>query len=412
MRRRVVVTGIGVITSLGIGCDDFWKAIKAGKNGISTITKFDTSDISTKVGATVENFDPEVYLDKKESKRMDRFTQFALVAAKLAMENSGLKTDKIDKTKMGVIVSAGIGGIETLEQQHTVLMEKGPKRVSPFFIPMMIPNMASGRISIEVGAKGFVSCPITACASGNSAIGDSFKVIQRGDADIMITGGSEAAITPLAFAGFSTMKAMSPNEDPNKACRPFDLNRDGFVMGEGAGILIIEELEHAKSRGANIISEIVGYGCTSDAFHITAPAPGGEGAIRCMKMAVEDAGIETCDIDYINAHGTSTPHNDKSESAAIKSFFQDHSRKLAVSSTKSMTGHLLGAAGGIEAIITSMALKDGFIPPTINYFTPDPECDLDYVPNIGRKADINYAISNAFGFGGQNVSIAFKKYNA
>lgn len=412
MRRRVVVTGVGVISSLGIGCDKFWEAIKNGENGISTITKFDTTDISTKVGAVVENFDPEAYLDKKESKRMDRFTQFALSAAKIAMENSGLEIENIDKTKMGVIVSSGIGGIETLEQQHTVLMEKGAKRVSPFFIPMMIPNMASGRISIELGAKGFIGCSVSACASGNSAIGDAYKVIQRGDANIMITGGAEAAITPLSFAGFSTMKAMSANEDPNKACRPFDLNRDGFVMGEGAGIIIIEELEHAKSRGAKIYAEIIGYGCTSDAYHITAPAPGGEGAERCMNMAVEDAGIKISDIDYINAHGTSTPYNDKNESAAIKSLFGEHSKKLAVSSTKSMTGHLLGAAGGVEAIITSMALKDGFIPPTINYCAPDPECDLDYVPNIGRKADIRYAISNAFGFGGQNVSIAFKKYDS
>ncbi|HHV59899.1 MAG TPA: beta-ketoacyl-ACP synthase II [Clostridiaceae bacterium] len=412
MNRRVVVTGTGVISSLGIGTDNFWEAIKQGKNGISVITKFDTADFTTKVGATVDNFNPEDFLSKKEAKRMDRFTQFALVSAKLAIENSCLDLDSVDKNRMGVIVSSGIGGIETLEAQHQTLMDKGAKWVSPFFIPMMIPNMASGQISIEFGAKGFIGCSISACASGNSAIGDAFKVIQRGDADIMITGGAEASITPLSFAGFCSMKAMSTNENPDEACRPFDLERDGFVMGEGAGILILEELEHALKRGANIISEIMGYGCTSDAYHITAPAPGGEGALRCMQLAIKDAGINLEDIEYINAHGTSTPHNDKNETAAIKSLFGEHAYKIAVSSTKSMTGHLLGAAGGVEAVITSLALKEGFLPATINYRKPDPECDLDYVPNVGRSKEIKCAISNSFGFGGQNVSIVFKRFEA
>jgi len=410
MKKRVVITGMGVISSLGNSTEEFWNSIKEGKNGISKVTKFDVSQMSTKVAAEVNNFEPTDYIDKKEAKRMDRYTQFAMVAAKMAVESSGLDLQKIDQNRFGVIVGSGIGGIETLEAQHEVYLNKGPKRVSPFFIPMMISNMAVGRIAIEYGAKGFNECVITACATSTNAIGDAFKVIQRGDADIMITGGAEASITPLSFAGFCNMGAMSSVEDPIIACKPFDAERDGFIMGEGAGILIIENLEHALNRGANIIAEIVGYGSTNDAFHITAPAEGGEGGARCMQMAINDGGIKPEEVDYINAHGTSTPHNDKNETAAIKKVFGDYADKLAVSSTKSMTGHLLGAAGAIETIATAIAMKEGFLPPTINYKNPDPECDLDYVPNIGRKANINIALSNSLGFGGHNATIALKKY--
>lgn len=410
MKRRVVITGAGVIHSLGCGADKFWDSIKEGKSGISCVTKFDTVNFDTKVGAEIKDFEPTEYIDKKEAKRMDTFTQYAMAAAKMAIENSKLKLEEEDPFRAGVIVGSGIGGIETLEDQHSTLMTKGPGRVSPFFIPMMIANMASGRIAIEYGLQGFNECVITACATSNNAIGDAFKVIQRGDADIMITGGAEAAITPLAYAGFCSSKAMTTNPDPATACRPFDADRDGFIMGEGAGVLIIEELDHALKRGASIIAEIVGYGCTCDAHHITAPHPEGIGGINCMKMAIADAGIKPEDIGYINAHGTSTPLNDPGETAVIKKVFGDYAYKLAVSSTKSMTGHLLGAAGAVEAIISAMALKEGFLPPTINYKTPDPECDLDYVPNKGRKAEISYALSNALGFGGHNAAIVLKKY--
>ncbi len=410
MKRRVVITGAGVIHSLGCGADKFWDSIKEGKSGISCVTKFDTANFDTKVGAEIKDFEPTEYIDKKEAKRMDTFTQYAMAAAKMAIENSKLKLEEEDPFRAGVIVGSGIGGIETLEDQHSTLMNKGPGRVSPFFIPMMIANMASGRIAIEYGLQGFNECVITACATSNNAIGDAFKVIQRGDADIMVTGGAEAAITPLAYAGFCSSKAMTTNPDPATACRPFDADRDGFIMGEGAGILVIEELEHAIKRGASIIAEIVGYGCTCDAHHITAPHPEGIGGINCMKTAIADAGIKPEDIGYINAHGTSTPLNDPGETTVIKKVFGDHAYKLAVSSTKSMTGHLLGAAGAVEAIISAMALKEGFLPPTINYKTPDPECDLDYVPNKGRKAEINYALSNALGFGGHNAAIVLKKY--
>jgi len=410
MKRRVVITGMGVVSSLGIGVDNFWNSIKEGKNGISSVTKIDVSNMNCKVAAEIKEFDATQFIDKKEAKRMDRYSQYAMAAAKMAVDSSGLDLEKIDKYRFGVIVGSGIGGIETFEDQFKVFLEKGPGRVSPFFIPMMIANMASGLLAMQFGAKGFNECVVTACATSTNAIGDAFKVIQRGDADIMITGGSEASITPVSFAGFCSMKAMSTNEDPSCACRPFDADRDGFVMGEGSGILILEELEHAKARGANIIAEIVGYGCTNDAYHMTAPAPEGEGGARCMRMAINDAGIRPEDIQYINAHGTSTEYNDKFETAAIKSVFGEHARKLAVSSTKSMTGHLLGAAGAIEAIITALSIKEGFLPPTINYKTPDPECDLDYVPNEGRNADINYAISNSFGFGGHNATIVLKKY--
>ena len=412
MNRRVVITGVGIISSLGVGLDEFWKSIKAGKSGISLATNLDTTDMSSKVAAEIKDFDPGVYLDKKEAKRMDRYTQFAMAAAKMAVESSKIDLDKVDKYKLGVIVGSGIGGIGTLEDQHTTLMNKGPGRISPFFVPMIISNMAAGSIAIQYGARGFSECVVTACATSTNAIGDAFKVIQQGRADVMITGGAEASITPLAFAGFCSIKAMSTNENPQTACRPFDANRDGFIMGEGAGILIVEELNHALNRGANIIAEIVGYGCTNDAYHMVAPSPEGEGAAKCMQMAIDDAEINPKDVGYINAHGTSTPYNDKIETAAIKNVFGEYAYKLPVSSTKSMTGHLLGAAGAIEAAITAKALEEGFLPPTMNYETKDPECDLDYVPNAGRKADINYALSNSFGFGGHNATLALKKYKA
>jgi len=410
MKRRVVITGMGAVTSLGIGVDEFWNSIKAGKSGINTVTRIDVTDLPTKVASEVKDFEPTDFIDKKDARRMDRYNHFAMAAAKMAVNNSRLDMENIDKDRLGVLIGSGIGGIQTLEEQHQVLLTKGHKKVSPFFIPMMIANMASGRIAIEYGAKGYNSCVVTACATGTNAIGDAFRVIQRGDADVMITGGTEAPITPLAFAGFCSMGAMSTQEDPSVASRPFDAERDGFVMGEGAGILVIEELEHALRRGAEIIAEIVGYGCTNDAFHITAPAENGEGAAKSMQLALNDADIKPEQVGYINAHGTSTDLNDKNETTAIKTVFGDHAYKLAVSSTKSMIGHLLGAAGAVEAIVTAKAVQEGFLPPTINYKTPDPECDLDYVPNVGRSADIEYALSNSFGFGGHNAVLAFKKY--
>ncbi len=410
MNKRAVITGMGVVSSLGMGVDEFWKSIKEGKCGISTLTKFDNTNFPTKVAAQVTNFDPTAFIDRKEAKRMDRYTQFAVAASKMAVEMSGLDMEKVNKNRLGVLIGSGIGGIETFEEQHSVYLEKGPGRVSPFFIPMMIANMASGTVAIQYGAKGFNECVVTACATSTNAIGDAFKVIQRGDAEVMITGGAEAPVTPMAFAGFCSMKAMSTTEDPMDACKPFDADRNGFIMGEGAGIVVLEELEHAKARGANIIAEVVGYGSTDDAYHITAPAPEGEGGARCMQAAIDDAGIKPEEVQYINAHGTSTELNDKNETFAVKTVFGEHARKLAISSTKSMTGHLLGAAGGIEAIITALSLKEGFLPPTINYKKPDPECDLDYVPNVGRKAEIKYALSNSLGFGGHNATLAFKKY--
>lgn len=411
MKKRVVITGMGVVHSLGLGLDSFWNAICEGRNGISLVTKFDTSAYDAKVAAEIKNFEPTDFIDKKEAKRMDVFTQYALAAAKMAIEMSGLDMEKEDSFRAGCVVGSGIGGIQTLEDQHQILATKGPGRVSPFFITSMIANMAAGRIAIEYNLQGFNECVVTACASGNNAIGDAFKVIQRGDADIIVTGGAESAITPLSFAGFCSNKALSTNPDPSTACRPFDKDRDGFIMGEGSAILVLEEYEHAKKRGAVILGEIVGYGCTCDAYHITAPSPDGIGGIRSMKNAIEDAGIRPEDIGYINAHGTSTPLNDVGETKVIKNVFGDHAYKLAVSSTKSMTGHLLGAAGAIEAVITAMALKDGILPPTINHINPDPECDLDYVPNKSRPADIKYALSNALGFGGHNAALVLKKFS-
>jgi 3-oxoacyl-[acyl-carrier-protein] synthase II len=409
MKRRVVITGVGSISSLGIGAHSLWKSIKAGKCGISTIERIDISNLPVKVGAEVKDFNPEEFIDKKEVKRTDRFAQFALAAAKMAVEDSKLDLDKINEDRMGVIIGSGVGGIETMLKQHSEFLDRGYRRVSPFVVPMMIPNMASGLVAIKFGAKGFNECTVTACASSTNSIGNSFKVIQRNDADIMIAGGAEACINGLTLAGFSASKAMTTNDNPIEACRPFDLDRNGFVLGEGAGVLILEELEHALNRDAHIIAEIVGYGCTNDAYHMTAPAEGGEGAAKCMKLAIEDAGINTVDIGYINAHGTSTKANDKGETAAVKAVFGKHAYELAISSTKSMTGHLLGASGAIEAIITSLALKEGFLPPTINYKTPDPECDLDYVPNVGKNANITYALSNSFGFGGHNASLVLKR---
>lgn len=410
MKRRVVITGMGVVHSLGIGVEGFWNAIKEGKSGISLISNMDTDNLEAKVAAELKEFDPTAYIDKKEARRMDAFTQYAMAAAKMAVEMSGLNMEQEDSFRAGVIVGSGIGGIKTLEEQHHILEEKGPGRVSPFFIPSMIANMAAGRIAIEYGFQGFNECVVTACASGNNAIGDAYRSIKFDEADIIITGGAEAAITPLAIAGFCSSKALSTNPDPTKACRPFDKDRDGFVMGEGAGILVLEELEHAKMRQATILGEIVGYGCTCDAYHITAPHPEGIGGVVSMQKAIKNAGLRPDEIGYINAHGTSTPLNDEGETNVIKKVFGDHAYKLAVSSTKSMTGHLLGAAGAIEAIITAKALEEGFLPPTINLENPDPQCDLDYVANKGRHADIKYALSNALGFGGHNAAIVLKKY--
>ncbi len=409
--KRVVVTGVGAITPIGKNCNDFWDGIKEGRNGVDTITAFDVTDFKCKIAAEIKDFDAAEYIDKKDARKMDRYTQFGFIAAREAFENSGLDMEKEDPWRIGVITGSGVGGIETLETQHETLMTKGPGRVSPFFVPMMISNMAAAQIAIHLGAKGANENVVAACASGTNAIGNAFNIIKRGECDAIIAGGAEATITPLAFAGFCSMKAMSQNNDnPKLASRPFDLERDGFVMGEGAGFLVLEELEHAKKRGANIICELVGYGITNDAYHITSPAPGGEGGAKAMEFALNSAGITPDKIDYINAHGTSTKYNDSFETQAIKKVFGEHSKKLMVSSTKSMTGHLLGAAGGIEAIICALALKEGFVPATINYNTPDPECDLDIVPNVGRKADIEYAMSNSLGFGGHNSAVILKKY--
>ncbi|BDG79429.1 beta-ketoacyl-[acyl-carrier-protein] synthase II [Bacillus halotolerans] len=409
-KKRVVVTGLGALSPLGNDVDTSWNNAINGVSGIGPITRVDSEEYPAKVAAELKDFNVEDYMDKKEARKMDRFTQYAVVAAKMAVEDAGLEiTDEI-APRVGVWVGSGIGGLETLESQFEIFLTKGPRRVSPFFVPMMIPDMATGQISIALGAKGVNSCTVTACATGTNSIGDAFKVIQRGDADAMITGGTEAPLTRMSFAGFSANKALSTNPDPKTASRPFDKNRDGFVMGEGAGIIVLEELEHALARGAKIYGEIVGYGSTGDAYHITAPAQDGEGGARAMQEAIKDAGIAPEEIDYINAHGTSTYYNDKYETMAIKTVFGEHAYKLAVSSTKSMTGHLLGAAGGIEAIFSILAIKEGMIPPTINIETPDEECDLDYVPDEARRQDLSYVLSNSLGFGGHNATLIFKKY--
>jgi 3-oxoacyl-[acyl-carrier-protein] synthase II len=411
--RRVVVTGVGAVTPVGNTAEEFWAALIQGKSGIGPVTRFDASPLPTRIAGEVKGFDSLRYIDKKDDRKFDPFLKYAIACAVMAVEDAGLNVERVDRDRFGVLVGSGIGGITTLLETHKTLLEKGPDRVSPFFIPMLIINMASGLISMRFGAKGPNSSIVTACATGNHAIGDAMKIIQRDDADVMIAGGSEAIILPLTFAGFCQMKAMSiRNDDPTHASRPFDAARDGFVCGEGGGLLVLESLGHALARDARIYAEVVGYGMTGDAYHMTAPDPEADGAARAMTLAVRDAGIEPSTVGYINAHGTSTPYNDKSETMAIKRVFGEHARKLAVSSTKSMTGHLLGAAGGIEAIATTLAIHHGVLPPTINYENPDPDCDLDYVPNQARKQDVEIALSNAFGFGGTNATLVFRKYRA
>lgn len=410
--KRVVITGMGVVTALGQDLDTFWGNLTSGKSGVSLIENFDVSEYPTRIAAEVKDFKIEDYVDRKESRRMDRFVQFAVAGALNALKdaNLNLKVDT-DPERVGVSVGSGIGGLNTWEEQHRILLEKGPKRVSPFFIPMMIANMASGHISMVTGAKGPNSTAVTACATGTHSIGDSFKMIQRGDADVMICGGAEATITPIGVAGFCALRAMSTrNDEPHLASRPFDTDRDGFVMGEGSGVMILESLEHAEQRGARIYAEVIGYGMSGDAYHMTDPDP--DGAARCMVKAIKDAGIAPDEINYINAHGTSTPVGDKSETTAIKKAFGDHAYKVAVSSTKSMTGHLLGAAGGVEAVICGLTIANSLIAPTINLVNQDPECDLDYVPNHARQAKVDIAMSNSFGFGGHNATIIMKRFQA
>ncbi|KMZ40369.1 beta-ketoacyl-ACP synthase II [Brevibacillus sp. HB1.3] len=413
MKRRVVITGVGVVSPVGNDAQTFWNSLLEGKSGIDRVAAFDASDYPTQIAGEVKNFDPEQYMDKKDIRRTDRFVQFGLAAAKMAVEDAKLEITPENAERVGVYIGSGIGGLTTWEEQHSVLLEKGPRRVSPFFIPMLIANMASGAVSIQYGAKGPTSSAITACATGTNAIGEALRLIQFDHADVMIAGGAEATVRPMGFAGFCSAKAMSTrNDEPQKASRPFDKDRDGFVMGEGAGVLILEELEHAKKRGATIIAEVIGYGMSADAHHITSPSPGGEGAARCMASALKDAGVDPTEVQYINAHGTSTGQGDIAETQAIKTVFGEHAYKLAVSSTKSMTGHLLGATGGVEAIATAYALRDQILPPTINLENPDPECDLDYVPNHARKATVNVAVSNTFGFGGHNATVILKRYEA
>lgn len=412
MKHRVVITGMGVVTSLGQDLDTFWNNLMAGKSGVSAIESFDVSEYPTRIAASVKDFNAEDYVDRKDARKMDRFVQFAAAAATNAIKDSGLVIgEQADPERVGVIIGSGIGGLGTWEDQHNILLQKGPKRVSPFFIPMMIANMASGHVSILFGAKGPNSTAVTACATGTHSIGDSYKLIQRGDADVMICGGAEATIRPTGLAGFCSMRAMSTrNDEPEKASRPFDTGRDGFVMGEGSGVLVLESLEHAQKRGAKIYGEVIGYGLSADAHHMTDPDP--NGARRCMEMAIRDAGISPNEVDYINAHGTSTPVGDRSETLAIKEALGEHARKVAVSSTKSMTGHLLGAAGGVEAVICGLTIQNGMIAPTINLDNQDPECDLDYVPNQARPANVTVAMSNSFGFGGHNATIVLKKFEA
>lgn len=409
--RRVVVTGLGVVSPVGIGVEAFWQSLINGVSGIARITRFDASRHDCQIAGEVKGFDPLAYLEKKDVRKTDLFIHFAIASALMALEDSGLKIEEGNQDRIGVFVGTGMGGIPALEESHKILLERGPSRLSAFFIPSMIPNMASGQISMRFGLKGPNSCVCTACATGNHAIGDSFKIIQRGDADVMIAGGSDAVITPLCIGGFSAMKALSTrNDEPERASRPFDRERDGFVMGEGAGLLVLEALDHAQARGARIYAEVVGYGMSADAYHMTAPAPNGEGGIRSMQMALKDAGLRPEEIDYINAHATSTPAGDLNETQAIKQVFGEHAYRLAISSIKSMTGHLLGAAGGIEAVATVLTIDRHLIPPTMNYEFPDPECDLDYVPNKARQADVRAALSNSFGFGGTNATLVFKRF--
>ncbi|KIL47397.1 beta-ketoacyl-ACP synthase II [Jeotgalibacillus campisalis] len=410
-KRRVVVTGLGMVSPVGNNVETSWNNIKNGQSGIGELTRLNKDDFPATAVGELKDFNIEDYMEKKDARKMDRFTHYAVVSSQMAVKDANLEINETNANRIGVWIGSGIGGMETFEKQFETFLNRGYRRVSPFFVPMMIPDMAAGQVSIALGAKGMNSCTVTACASGTNSIGDAFKVIQRGDADAMITGGSEAPISQMAMAGFIANTALTLNKDVSKASRPFDKERDGFVMGEGAGILVLEELEHALARNAPIYAEIVGYGSTGDAYHITAPAPGGEGGVRAMQQALDDAGIKPGEVGYINAHGTSTPYNDKYETMAIKEVFSDHAKQLAVSSTKSMTGHLLGAAGGVEAIFTVLALKDKILPPTINLENPDPECDLDYVANVSRKADIKAAMSNSLGFGGHNATIVFKSYD-
>ncbi|EIT84584.1 3-oxoacyl-(acyl carrier protein) synthase II [Fictibacillus macauensis ZFHKF-1] len=411
MKRRVVITGLGMISPLGNSVGETWSNIKEGKSGVGPLTLRDADKFPVKVAAEATTFNPEDFVEKKEARKMDRFTQFAVAASKMAVEDAKLDITEEIAPRVGVWIGSGIGGMGTYEEQFRTFEKKGYRRVSPFFVPMMIPDMAAGQVSIILGAKGMNSCTVTACASGANSIGDAFKVIQRGDADAMICGGAEAPITDMAIAGFCQAGALSYDENPATASRPFDANRTGFVIGEGSGILILEDLEFAKKRGAKIYAEIVGYAGTGDAYHITAPAPGGEGGVRAMSQAIADSGLRPEDIDYINAHGTSTDYNDKFETMAIKEVFKEHAHTVAISSTKSMTGHLLGAAGGIEAIFSVKAIEEGIMPATINYETPDPECDLDYIPNKAREKEVNAVLSNSLGFGGHNATLIFKKFS-
>jgi len=410
VKRRVVVTGLGAVTPLGIGVEDTWKNIKEGNSGVGKITKFDASNLPSQIAGEVKNFKPKEFMPAKLVSRVDTFIQYAIAGTRMALEDAGLPLSDLGE-EVGVIIGVGMGGVGLIEHYTRVLDERGYRRVTPFFIPMIIPNMAAGQVAILFGAKGPNTAVCTACAAGNHAIGEAFRLIREGKVKAMICGGTESIITPLCVAGFSVMKALSTrNDEPEKASRPFDAERDGFVIAEGCGILILEDLEHAQKRGAKIYAELIGYGLNADAYHMTAPPPDGEGAARCMEMALKDAGISAEEVDYINAHGTSTPLNDAAETKAIKKVFKDHAYKLMVSSTKSMTGHLLGGAGGLEAIITVLSLYEGIVPPTINLENPDPECDLDYVPNQARKADIKVALSNAFGFGGTNACLVFRKW--
>jgi 3-oxoacyl-[acyl-carrier-protein] synthase II len=409
--RRVVITGMGAVTPLGIGVGPTWEAVLAGRSGVSLITKFDPAEFPTRFAAEVKGFHPEKYIDRKEIKRMDPFIHIAMASAHLAMEDSGLVMDEELAPRVGVYIGSGLGGLTTLEHYHRAYLEGGARKISPFFIPMLISNLAPGHIAMKYGAKGPNITTTTACAASSHAIGEALEAIRRGTCDAVIAGGSESTITPMGLGGFCAMRALSTRNDaPAEASRPFDRDRDGFVMGEGSAILILEELESAKKRGAKIYAELCGYGASEDAYHVTAPAPGGEGAVRCMRAAIANARVRAEEVDYINAHGTSTPYNDLYETMAIKTVFEDHAKKLMISSTKSMTGHLLGAAGAIESIFSVLALKDGSIPPTINYTTPDPECDLDYVPNQARRRSIRYALSNSFGFGGTNSCLLFGRF--
>ncbi len=411
MSRRVVVTGVGLVSSLGIGTASTWDGLRAGQSGIGPISRFDASDFASRIAGEVRGFDPLDFVAKKDVKKMDVFIQYAIAAADFAKEDAGLEVTPEMATRVGVYIASGIGGFSTIEREHRALLEGGPRKISPFFIPAAIINLAAGQVSIRLGAKGPNSATCTACSASAHAVGDAFETIRRGLADVMVAGGSEAAITPMGVGGFAAMRALSTrNDEPTLACRPFDKDRDGFIIGEGAGVIILETLEHAQARGASIYAELVGYGMSGDAYHVTAPAEDGDGALRVMRGAIEQAGIDPALVDYVNAHGTSTPFNDRLETLAIKRCFGEHAHKLAISSTKSMTGHLLGAAGGLEAGIAALTVRDQVIPPTINLDDPDPDCDLDYVPKVARPAKINYALSNSFGFGGTNASLLFKRY--